>query len=144
MPKLSMSVPFTPPREAAVTPEPVRKLPFSPPAITSQPIPQPAPEPVVEPEQKKTGFSLLGRKKAEPKPPPSPEEVYEALLEWRKEQARVLHMKYRFILEDYTLKALSEKMPRTYDELLEIPGIKEKKQAQFGKSILQVLDKFRA
>lgn len=96
----------------------------------------------MEPETKKSGFSLFGRKKAEPKPP-NPEEVYAALLEWRHEQARVLHTKYRFILEDYTLKALSEKMPATYEALLEIPGIKEKKQAQFGKSILQVLDRFR-
>lgn len=140
----SASTPFTPPRETPVEAEPVRKLPFSPPVITPQPAPQVVPEPVVEPEPKKAGFSLFGRKKAEPKAPPKPEEVYAALLEWRQEQARVLHTKYRFILEDYTLKALSEKMPKTYDELLTIPGIKEKKQAQFGKSILQVLDKFRS
>jgi superfamily II DNA helicase RecQ len=138
-----MSVPSTPPRETAVEAEPARKLPFSPPVITPKSVPQTVSEPVVEPEPKKTGFSLFGRKKAEPKAPPKAEEVYAALLEWRQEQARVLHTKYRFILEDYTLKALSEKMPKTYDELLTIPGIKEKKQAQFGKSILQVLDKFR-
>lgn len=143
MPKLSMSVPSTPPQEAAVATEPARKLPFSPPVMTPPAVPQVAPEPVVEAEPKKTGFSLFGRKKAEPKAPPKPEEVYAALLEWRQEQARVLHTKYRFILEDYTLKALSEKMPKTYDELLTMPGIKEKKQAQFGKSILAVLDRLR-
>lgn len=142
-PKITMSVPSAPAREK-VEPAPVKpSLPFSPPVATPPPAPQAIPEPAIEPEPKKTGFSLFGRKKTEPKAPPKPEDVYAALLEWRQEQARVLHTKYRFILEDYTLKALSEKMPATYDELLTIPGIKEKKQAQFGKSILQVLDRFR-
>lgn len=142
-PKITMSVPSAPARER-VEPAPVKSsLPFSPPVATPPTAPQASPEPVVVPEPKKTGFSLFGRKKAEPKPSPKPEEIYEALDKWRKEQARVQHTKFWFILEDYTLKALSEKMPKTYDELLTIPGIKEKKQAQFGKSILQVLDKFR-
>jgi superfamily II DNA helicase RecQ len=138
-----MSVPSTSSQPKAA-PEPVKApLPFTPPVVSSQPSGKPVAEPVVEPEPKKSVFSLFGKKKAEPKPPPKPEEVYAALLEWRQEQSKVLHTKYRFILEDYTLKALSEKMPKTYDDLLEIPGIKEKKREQFGRSVLKVLDQFR-
>jgi superfamily II DNA helicase RecQ len=133
-------------------------LPFAPPAITPEQPKNPAltpeqvtpatttPEPVKEPEQKKSVFaSIFGKPKAaaKPKPAPSPEEIYAALDEWRKEQGRQRHTKPWYVLEDYTLKALSEKMPKTYDDLLTIPGIKEKKREQYGKSILAVLDRFR-
>lgn len=119
------------------TPPTPPKLTMSAPAVQDKSVPGP-----VEPETRKSVFSMFGKKKSEPKPP-NPEEVYVALLGWRKEQSRILHTKYRFILEDYTLRALSERMPVTYEELLEIPGIKEKKREQFGKSVLQVLDQFR-
>lgn len=128
------------PSAAPVTAEEVTVLAEGKPLATPQATPVKVTAPV-EPARKSM-FSLFGKKKAETQPP-RPEEVYAALLEWRKEQSRVLRTKYRFILEDYTLKALSEKMPATYDDLLQIPGIKEKKREQFGESILQVLAQFK-
>ena len=98
---------------------------------------------ITEPKVRKPSmFSFLTTKKTGPVSP-DPEKVFTALLEWRKEQSKILHTKYRYILEDYTLRALAEKMPATYDDLLKIPGIKEKKREQFGKSLLKVLDQFR-
>lgn len=136
LPTLSMSTPPAVPLNSGA-PTQGGKFPFTAPQITHDSVPK-----TVEPEARKSMFSLFGKKKAEPKPS-NPEEVYAALLEWRKEQSRILHTTYRFILEDYTLKALAERMPSTYDELLQIPGIKEKKREQFGESVLQVLAEFR-
>ena len=123
-PSLSMTVP------AQTTP------------VKSEPTEAPSPAPVQKPEPRKAGFSLFGKRKPTAKEV-SAEDIYAALIEWRKEEAKKLHTKPWYVLEDYTLKALSEKRPLTYDALLDIPGIKEKKREKFGKDLLQVLSKFR-
>ena len=85
----------------------------------------------------------IPRKRAGEKPPreaPSVDENLRARLRaWRKEQAQQLGMPAYVILHDSTIEAICRLKPGSIGELLEAPGIGERKAERFGKAILSVV-----
>ena len=65
--------------------------------------------------------------------------VIDALREWRTRRAAGDQVPAYVVLTDVTLTALAERLPRTEDDLLQIPGIAERKVASYGADILAVL-----
>lgn len=129
-PRITMSVPVA-------SKSPALKAESAPEATSS-------PTPISVPEPKKSMFSLFGKKKDSSKSPPTTEEILEELIEWRRVTALEGKLRHSFVVEMYTLKALAERMPKTYEELLTIPGIKEVKREKYGQSILKTLDRLRS
>lgn len=82
------------------------------------------------------------RKKPEPLPPLSDqdEEIYEALLDWRRHEARKESLPEHFILHNRTLRELALERPADQSELLEIRGIGEWKAETYGRGILKVIE----
>jgi DNA helicase-2/ATP-dependent DNA helicase PcrA len=62
-----------------------------------------------------------------------------ALRQWRTDRAGRDKVPAYVVLTDVTLVALAERLPRTPDDLLEIPGIAERKVAAYGDEILTVI-----
>ncbi len=65
--------------------------------------------------------------------------VRERLRQWRRETAAEHQVPAFVILHDSTLDALCRRAPRTPAELLEVPGIGERKAERFGQQILALL-----
>ena len=65
----------------------------------------------------------------------------EALKEWRRALAKDLGMPPYVILHDSTLDALCRSAPRSAAELLEVPGIGEKKAERYGAAILKIISR---
>ena len=63
-----------------------------------------------------------------------------ALRAWRSELAKAQHVPAYVILHDATLDALCRQRPRTLQELLEVPGIGEKRAERYGQAILNLLE----
>ena len=68
------------------------------------------------------------------------EQLRTALKKWRLEAARAQSVPAFVILHDSTLDALCRHRPRSLAELLEVPGIGERKAERFGKPILDILN----
>ncbi|NLJ53601.1 MAG: ATP-dependent DNA helicase UvrD2 [Intrasporangiaceae bacterium] len=66
-------------------------------------------------------------------------ELVEALRSWRSERAGRDKVPAYVVLTDVTLMALAERLPGSDDDLLEIPGIAERKVESYGAEILEVL-----
>jgi ATP-dependent DNA helicase RecQ len=70
-------------------------------------------------------------------------ELFRFLREWRNETARREKMPAYIILQDASLLDLCRKKPKTYDDLLHVSGIGEKKAERYGREILGVLAAYR-
>ena len=70
---------------------------------------------------------------------PVDESLRERLRAWRKEQAQQLHVPAYVVLHDSTVEAICRMKPGSLGELLEAPGIGERKAERFGKAILALV-----
>ena len=65
--------------------------------------------------------------------------IFEALREWRLDEARVRSVPPFVVMHDRTLEAIASNVPRSRDELAEVPGIGPSKLSTYGDAILSVL-----
>lgn len=72
-------------------------------------------------------------------PPTAQEELVAELKAWRLERAREAGAPAYTVFTDATLTALAERLPRTDEELLAIPGIGPTKLEKHGRAVLEVL-----
>ncbi|MHB1138109.1 MAG: ATP-dependent helicase [Microthrixaceae bacterium] len=66
-------------------------------------------------------------------------ELFEALREWRRAQAKEADVAAFVIFNDATLIALTEQRPRTRAALLKVPGIGAVKAQRFGEDVLRIV-----
>ena len=71
------------------------------------------------------------------------EELREYLREWRRTMAKEKNVPAYIVLHDSSLEEICRRQPKFYAELLEIPGIGERKAEIYGQPILDALEKFR-
>lgn len=69
--------------------------------------------------------------------------LVEALRSWRTDRAGRDKVPAYVVLTDVTLMALAERLPRSDEGLLDIPGIAERKVETYGAEILEVIDRHR-
>jgi superfamily II DNA helicase RecQ len=67
------------------------------------------------------------------------DDLHERLRAWRRELAKLQGMPPYVILHDATIDALCRQRPRDTAELLEVPGIGERKAERFGARILELI-----
>jgi ATP-dependent DNA helicase RecQ len=70
-------------------------------------------------------------------------ELRESLRAWRRDLAKTMAVPAYVIMHDATLDALSRRAPRTLAELVEVPGIGEKRAERYGAEILRIVSKSR-
>ncbi|WP_010525216.1 UvrD-helicase domain-containing protein [Nesterenkonia sp. F] len=68
------------------------------------------------------------------------EELFERLRQWRAEQAQSLEVPAFVVFTDATLEVIAERRPTTRDELLEVPGVGERKLEKHGEALRAVLE----
>src|SRR5579863_8514125 len=71
------------------------------------------------------------------------EELKEYLRQWRRAVAKEMNMASFVVLHDSSLDEICRRHPKSIDELLEVPGIGERKAETYGREILAALEKFR-
>lgn len=71
--------------------------------------------------------------------PPHDEQLFEKLREWRLEKARQQGVAAFIILYNRTLEEICRVRPRSRAELLQVSGIGDRKLADYGKDILEVV-----
>jgi ATP-dependent DNA helicase RecQ len=71
------------------------------------------------------------------------EELREYLREWRRAMAKEKNVPAYIVLHDSSLEEICRRQPKFFAELLEIPGIGERKAEIYGQPILDALEKFR-
>ena len=71
------------------------------------------------------------------------EELREYLREWRRAMAKEKGVPAYIVLHDSSLEEICRRRPKFFAELLEIPGIGERKAEVYGQEILDALGKFR-
>jgi ATP-dependent DNA helicase RecQ len=71
------------------------------------------------------------------------EELREYLREWRRVMAKEKNVPAYIVLHDSSLEEICRRRPKFFAELLEIPGIGERKAEVYGQPILDALEKFR-
>ncbi len=71
------------------------------------------------------------------------EEMREYLREWRRVMAKEKNVPAYIVLHDSSLEEICRRRPKYFAELLEIPGIGERKAEVYGQPILDALEKFR-
>jgi superfamily II DNA helicase RecQ len=76
---------------------------------------------------------------AQPAPDARQDSLRERLRAWRRELAKLQGMPPYVILHDATIDALCRQRPRNAAELLEVPGIGERKAERFGARILELI-----
>lgn len=69
-------------------------------------------------------------------------EVFSALKEARLELAKKQHVPAFMIFNDRTLRDMADKMPLSFEEMLEVSGIGEKKLEKYGQAMLDVIREF--
>jgi len=74
---------------------------------------------------------------------PEAEELREYLREWRRRMAKEKSVPAYIVLHDSSLEEICRRQPKFFAELLEIPGIGERKAELHGQEILNALEKFR-
>ncbi|MGA2643822.1 MAG: RecQ family ATP-dependent DNA helicase [Candidatus Sulfotelmatobacter sp.] len=74
---------------------------------------------------------------------PEAEELREYLREWRRRMAKEKGVPAYIVLHDSSLEEICRRQPKFFAELLEIPGIGERKAELHGQEILNALEKFR-
>jgi ATP-dependent DNA helicase RecQ len=75
-------------------------------------------------------------------PAPVNEELKEFLREWRRNVAKEMKLAAFVVLHDSTLDEICRRQPRSISELLEVPGIGEKKAETYGRDILEALQRY--
>jgi len=86
-----------------------------------------------------------GRKKKRttaPTPESHQPELADRVREWRRTVAKTNGVPAYVILHDSTLDEICRRVPRTVEELLEIPGIGKRKAETYGREILSLLATF--
>lgn len=81
----------------------------------------------------------VGRRRCANCPPRYEEAVFEQLRQWRLDYAKELEVPAFMVFSDATLEVIAEKLPSTDEELLEIPGIGEKKLQVHGQRLKDAL-----
>jgi ATP-dependent DNA helicase RecQ len=76
-------------------------------------------------------------------PPSADPELFRFLREWRNETARREKMPAYIVLQDASIADLCRKRPETFEALLHVSGIGEKRAERYGQEILGVLAAFR-
>jgi ATP-dependent DNA helicase RecQ len=71
------------------------------------------------------------------------EELREYLQEWRRAMAKEKNVPAYIVLHDSSLEEICRRQPKFFAELLEIPGIGERKAEIYGQLLLDSLGKFR-
>lgn len=71
------------------------------------------------------------------------EELREYLREWRRTLAKEKNIPAYIVLHDSALEEICRRQPKSLVELLEIPGIGERKAEVYGKPILDAMERFR-
>jgi ATP-dependent DNA helicase RecQ len=71
------------------------------------------------------------------------EELREYLREWRRVMSKEKGIPAYIVLHDSSLEEICRRPPKYFAELLEIPGIGERKAEMYGQQILDALGKFR-
>ncbi len=71
------------------------------------------------------------------------EDLKEYLREWRRKVAREMNLAAFVVLHDSTLDEICRRQPKSISELLQVPGIGEKKAETYGREILAALERFR-
>jgi ATP-dependent DNA helicase RecQ len=71
------------------------------------------------------------------------EDLREYLREWRRSIAKEKNVPAYIVLHDSSLEEICRRPPKFYAELLDIPGIGERKAEVYGQPILDALEKFR-
>jgi ATP-dependent DNA helicase RecQ len=71
------------------------------------------------------------------------DEMREYLREWRRVMAKEKNVPAYIVLHDSSLEEICRRQPKYFAELLEIPGIGERKAEVYGQPILDALEKFR-
>jgi ATP-dependent DNA helicase RecQ len=74
---------------------------------------------------------------------PEDEELRDYLREWRRGVAKEMGMASFVVLHDSSLDEICRRQPQSIPELLQVPGIGEKKAETYGREILAALEKFR-
>jgi ATP-dependent DNA helicase RecQ len=74
---------------------------------------------------------------------PFPDELREYVREWRRAVAKETGVPAFIVLHDSSLEEICRRQPKVLAELLEIPGIGERKAEVYGREILKALDRFR-
>ncbi len=74
--------------------------------------------------------------------PPAEQKLFEKLRWWRMEIAREQNMPAYVIFQDATLREIAHAKPVTLDELRRISGIGDKRLAQWGQDIIQLVNEF--
>lgn len=67
------------------------------------------------------------------------EALFQALREWRADEARKLGMPPYIVATDKALRALAERRPQTVDELRGVPGFGPAKAAKYGAGVVEVV-----
>ena len=70
---------------------------------------------------------------------PTVERVFEALREWRRDQARERAVPPFVVMHDRTLEAIASNLPRSVDELANVPGIGPAKLSAYGDALLSLI-----
>src|SRR5262249_39713925 len=65
--------------------------------------------------------------------------IFEALRQWRRDEARERSVPPFVVMHDRTLEAIASNMPRSLDELAGVPGIGPAKLSAYGEAILSVV-----
>jgi len=90
-----------------------------------------------------------GRRKSPQQPVAAPaagseaEQLREYLREWRRSVAQEMKLAAFIVLHDSSLDEICGRRPKSLNELLQIPGIGEKKAETYGREILAALERFR-
>jgi ATP-dependent DNA helicase RecQ len=71
------------------------------------------------------------------------EDLREYLREWRRAMAKEKNVPAYIVLHDSSLEEICRRPPKFYAELLQIPGIGERKAEVYGQPILDAIEKFR-
>ncbi|MDE5794828.1 MAG: HRDC domain-containing protein, partial [Muribaculaceae bacterium] len=71
-------------------------------------------------------------------------ELYERLVEWRREKAKEEGVAAFMILGNKTLVILANEAPQDEEDLLSIPGIGKKKKADYGADLLNIIRSFKS
>lgn len=92
---------------------------------------------------------VAGRKRLPSQPVAAPatgseaEELREYLREWRRAISKEKNVPAYIVLHDSSLEEICRRQPKFFAELLQIPGIGERKAELYGQEILDALEKFR-
>jgi len=93
--------------------------------------------------------AVAGKKRLRPQPVvglaagSEAEELREYLREWRRAMAKETSVPAYIVLHDSSLEEICRRQPKFMAELLEIPGIGERKAEVYGQKILNALEIFR-